>query len=451
MRASRVYIIGMAVFAILVVALQLQMPKRFVWNPTYATADIEPLGCYVFDSMMRQTMPRGYTVEHKSLAQLSREKEVRNVVVLGEEENLSDIDIKALHKLLRRGSRVLMTNSAKYYGTLADSSLAREFGFFVQVDNAFDISDVRSYIDTYHRQPFDTIFWHHGGGYPSGLFRVSRLVTGCYLVTDPDVPMDVLAHVETHESGTYAYERFFRANRAALDSIDMDTVYNDIEASEIPIDRPVAVSVREGKGELVYLCTPRLMTNYGVLDPVGGQLALRLMNRLSDRAVVRTASYATGEALERYNRAPTHYFLSHPPLRTALQVAIVGVLVFMAFHARRRQRVIPLLKPARNHSLEFVQLIGSLYFQHHDNADLLRKKFQLWAETLRHHLGIDVTEADADHDNARLIATRTGRNHTGVANLLRTLHQLGDTGWEVSDMRLMELVKEMNEIEQLLN
>lgn len=450
MKASRVYIIGMAVFALLVIVLQLQMPKRFIWRPTYAPADIEPLGAYVLDSVLRQSMPHGYTVEHKSLAQLAHEKEVRNVVMVSEEQALTDIDAKALHTLLKRGARVLMANAYEYYGSTPDSILAREFGVFVRAQGSIDFREVRSFINTNNKQPLDSIYWHGGDGYDARLFQVSRLLTGCYLFTDPDVPMDELAHVEVHENGSHTYEMFFRANRAALDSVDVDTLYDRLYDTGEPVERPVAVSIKEGKGELVYLSTPRLLTNYGVLDPEAGPLVMRLMNRLGNRAVVRTVSYATTDAQEQYSRMPTHYLLSHPPLRTALQVAIVGILIFMVLHARRRQRVIPLHKPARNNSLEFVQLIGSLYFQHHDNADLLRKKFQLWAETLRHTLGIDVTEPDADSDNARVIAHRTGRDADATFHLLHTLHTLCGDGWEVADKQLMQLVREMNDIGQLL-
>ena len=54
---------------VLMLALEYQMPRRFQWEPTFAHADRQPFGCYVFDSVLATTMPQGYAVCRKSLSQ----------------------------------------------------------------------------------------------------------------------------------------------------------------------------------------------------------------------------------------------------------------------------------------------------------------------------------------------------------------------------------------------
>lgn len=67
--------------------------------------------------------------------------------------------------------------------------------------------------------------------------------------------------------------------------------------------------------------------------------------------------------------SPFRYFLSQPPLRWALYLSMASILLFMIFTARRKQRAIPVIREPENKSLEFVELIGTLYYQKKDHAD----------------------------------------------------------------------------------
>ncbi len=55
MKSSYKFFLSMMVLFILMFLLQMQLPKKFVWNPTFYHADRQPFGCYVFDSIMRQS------------------------------------------------------------------------------------------------------------------------------------------------------------------------------------------------------------------------------------------------------------------------------------------------------------------------------------------------------------------------------------------------------------
>ena len=64
---GRKFWIFIALLAVLMLALEYQMPRHFTWKATFAHADRQPFGCYVFDSMMATTMPHGYTVCRKTV------------------------------------------------------------------------------------------------------------------------------------------------------------------------------------------------------------------------------------------------------------------------------------------------------------------------------------------------------------------------------------------------
>ena len=110
--------------------------------------------------------------------------------------------------------------------------------------------------------------------------------------------------------------------------------------------------------EIILVGTPLLFTNYGVLN--NSAYVHRLMNRLKDLPVVRTEAYMPN--YDASEESPLREFLKRPPLRWALYLVVLGIVLFMGFNARRRQRAIPVEQPPRNHQLDFIRHIGTLQY-----------------------------------------------------------------------------------------
>ena len=123
---------------------------------------------------------------------------------------------------------------------------------------------------------------------------------------------------------------------------------------------PVALSRPVGSGEIVLVTTPLLFTNYGMLDGDNAAYLFRLLSHLKGLPVVRTEAYGVGAQVE---VSPFRYFLSQRPLRWALYLTMLVLVLFMVFTARRRQRAIPVIREPANRNLEFAELIGTLYYQ----------------------------------------------------------------------------------------
>jgi hypothetical protein len=123
------------------------------------------------------------------------------------------------------------------------------------------------------------------------------------------------------------------------------------------------------------------MTNYMTLNGNGWALQGRLMDRLKANPVIRIEAYMSATAQE--ESSPFYVLLREPPLRWSFYLALLGILLFCVFTARRRQRAIPVLTKPQNRNLEFVQLVGSLYWQEHWNPGLLAKKLAYTEEMIR--------------------------------------------------------------------
>lgn len=73
----------------------------------------------------------------------------------------------------------------------------------------------------------------------------------------------------------------------------------------------------------------------------------------------------------------------YPALRWALWLSIALFVILYLFESKRKQRIIPIINPLRNSSLDFVKTISSLYFQRKDNKDLAFKMTAHWFEYIR--------------------------------------------------------------------
>ena len=141
----------------------------------------------------------------------------------------------------------------------------------------------------------------------------------------------------------------------------------------------------KGKGSLTWVCTPLVFTNFGILDANNHEYIFRLLSEMGGLPVIRTEAY--GPAVQAAEQTPLRFIISQRPLRWALYLSLLVVLLSMIFGFRRRQRVIPVVEKPQNHLLEFVQLIGTLYYQQRDCRDELlqqsNKYKKIWKKTTK--------------------------------------------------------------------
>lgn len=94
--------------------------------------------------------------------------------------------------------------------------------------------------------------------------------------------------------------------------------------------------------------------------------------------------------------SPLKYILSQPALAWAWYLLLFAGLLFLVFHSKRRQRVIPVSEPNTNTSLEFVSTIGRLYFLQNNHRRLSLQQVNLFKQFVRERYGIQVVGTDRE-------------------------------------------------------
>lgn len=236
----------------------------------------------------------------------------------------------------------------------------------------------------------------------------------------------------------------------ALAEKDMtsDINYEVFNMDSLPIYRSyhpfVAFSRAVGEGEVILVSTPLLFTNYGILDGDNATYLFRLLSQMKGLPIVRTEAYF--EEIPEQQQSPLRYFLSQRPLRWGVYLTMITLVLFMIFTARRRQRPIPVMKEPVNKGLEFTELIGTLYYQKKNYADLVCKKFIYFAEELRRSIQVDVEDDSDDNGLCHRIALKTGLEEEKMRTFFRSLRPVIRGDREISEESMKVYIDGMNEI-----
>jgi hypothetical protein len=454
MKSSRNFLFAMLVLFVLFCLLQVNLPKKFVWSPTFSHVDKQPLGCFVFDSVLTQSLPNGYHVTKKTFFQLDQEhaKEKISVLMVVDQQNLKQLDVKYLCNIARRGGKVMVVASSSFddgrnADTVVVDELERTFKVRIEDGTYFSLRGILSGLKAHDNDMYDTIYWNNRETmYAAQSYRMFYNMVGGTLFVDSVPKVKRLAYTLSTAGYDYRHDSLYVGDFTGFDTI-VDEKERIERIDTFAIKKiPVAVSVPYGKGEVIFVSSPLLFTNYGMLEGNTFVYIFRLMSYLADLPVYRTEAYVKTDAMLVAEQSPFREFIKRPPLRWALYLALLGVVLFMIFTARRRQRVIPIISKPANRSLEFIQLIGTLYYQRKDHVDLVRKKFKLFAEELRKTAGVDISDVNTDDREYLLLAEKTGMNSDRLKKVIRQIRLVLHSEGNISVEEMRSLIDAMDTI-----
>lgn len=454
MKSSRNFLFAMLVLFVLFCLLQVNLPKKFVWSPTFSHVDKQPLGCFVFDSVLTQSLPNGYHVTKKTFFQLDQEhaKEKISVLMVVDQQDLKQLDVKYLCNIARRGGKVMVVASSSFddgrnADTVVVDELERTFKVRIEDGTYFSLRGILSGLKAHDNDMYDTIYWNNRETmYAAQSYRMFYNMVGGTLFVDSVPKVKRLAYTLSTAGYDYRHDSLYVGDFTGFDTI-VDEKERIERIDTFAIKKiPTAVSVPYGKGEVIFVSSPLLFTNYGMLEGNTSVYIFRLMSYLADLPVYRTEAYVKTDAMLVAEQSPFREFIKRPPLRWALYLALLGVVLFMIFTARRRQRVIPIMSKPANRSLEFIQLIGTLYYQRKDHVDLVRKKFKLFAEELRKTAGVDISDVNTDDREYLLLAEKTGMNSDRLKKVIRQIRLVLHSEGNISVEEMRSLIDAMDTI-----
>lgn len=367
------YILYISLAAGTFLVLKLLSPKLHDWTITFSAEDKNPFGGYALNEIVRTLFP-GSDLHHsfKTLYELRDSiPDGSNVFIVSERFSPGREDVMTLLDHVQRGGSAFI--SAQYIrGALADTLGIGTY------DANFKLGNVLSRYDTSYLQ-----------------LTTASLDTSSRYAYKSDNIHNYFNHFDTARTSVVAVNQY---------------------------RMPVTIRMKWGEGNLILNSTPIIFTNICLLARDNAAFAAAQLSYLPDRPLMWTEYYQRGR---REIATPLRFILRNEPLRWAYYISIVSLLVFMIFEMKRKQRIIPVIPPLTNTTLEFVSTIGELYYQNGDHKNIAEKKINFFLEQVRSRHAIATNQLDAAF--VASLAKKTGQTEERMTALVRLIAKIKES------------------------
>ena len=193
--------------------------------------------------------------------------------------------------------------------------------------------------------------------------------------------------------------------------------YNNNEGNE----KINFIKVRFGDGYFLINTQPYAFTNYHVLKENHAAYVASVLSYIPDYKELLWDSSVKAD--KGNNSSYLRFIFSQPALAWAWRLGLLGLLIFVVFMAKRRQRIIPILKPLENTSIAFAKTIGELYYEEGEVNDIVQKKITYFLNFIRERYALDTTKIDAKFaDKLHLKSGVPKEEVNHLINLINIIH-----------------------------
>jgi hypothetical protein len=175
-------------------------------------------------------------------------------------------------------------------------------------------------------------------------------------------------------------------------------------------DSPNYIIIFSGKGRLYLHVAPRIFSNYFLLTGDNYKYFENVISYLrSDPKNIYWDEYSnnTNPGRRKDNSknnkddfSTIRVIKQHPPLLWAFWLAIAGLLFFIFFNVKRKQRIINVVKPNVNTTVTFTETIGRLYLQKKNNSHIAEKMITYFYEHIRNKYFINTAIVNEEFINS---------------------------------------------------
>ena len=384
----------MLAIVVLIVVIDAGRPKPVNWEPTYSLDHKNPLDLYVFNQQAEKLIGRDRLkrITVTPFEYLREDSSMVNMLIINQNEY--DMGDSVLLDAVARGSNLFI--SAENIISYFTDTLNVEYG---DVDETMNLQTV----DSVHL----TLAMKNWSGRP--------------LVLKP--VLNSFAFTQLDERTTSILGRELMPDSLAY---------------------PNFVRIRLGKGNVFLHNQPQVFTNYALLyrSSSADYVAHLLAYLPKDKQVVWFVKDQTSNTGRPENESSLSVIFRYPALRWAWLLFIYGLLLYILFNAKRRPRIIPVRKPLRNTTVEFVQTIGNLYYQEGSTNNMMNKKIIYFLDKIRRHYYLETTNID-DVFVERL-HSKSGKDRELINEIVRRIRDFRKLGTSIpSDLiELNDLMEE---------
>ena len=95
--------------------------------------------------------------------------------------------------------------------------------------------------------------------------------------------------------------------------------------------------------------------------------------------------------------SPLSYILSQKELKTAWYIILAALGLYLIFKSRREQKIIPIVEPEKNLTIEFTNAIASMYYESGNPSDIVRKQIDYFFYSIRKQFNVITKNTEDEH------------------------------------------------------
>jgi len=391
-RKSKSILWAFVVALVAIIIIEIVRPKPLNWNENYTVDSKIPFGCYIIseelESLYKNTAT---TVINEDPFEFLRDSSyVQNSMYLFVNTYIS-LDKRQYEKLsafVGQGNTAFI--SARRFGQVLNDSLNIE-------TYAYNYLMEKELHPSFFSKTFEkdtTKYSYKKGIYQSTFSKIDTLNS------------TVLGYYTNHG----------------------DDNENDLNFIKIPY----------GKGYFYLHTFPEAFTNYYMMN--GNEQYVANLLSFENPSEIYIDNYL--KAGRRVVRSPMRFVLNQDALKWAYYLVIIGLLLFVIFKGKREQRIIEVMEPLKNSSIEFTKTIGDLHFQHKDFGDIISKKITYFLEKVRSQYYLDTNSLDLNF--IKKLAQKSSSNIEETTQLINTIKNLKSKSFHTEEdlIQLNKLIED---------
>ena len=376
MRDLKIYISLASIVLIIYLVAQFNKPKPTDWSTTLSSNDKIPFGTYILYNRINDIFP-GAKVKtfREPVYNVIADENIENgtYIIIGDDIDIDTNDYVQLKKYIEKGNDVFIAANT------FSGELSKTLKVYTENDSA-----------SATRIGFINNQWK------DNLYDVDKYSSNGYFADFDTAKAVVLGNNQYHH---FNYIRF-----------------------------PM------GKGNLYLNANPQMFTNYSLLQDMGAAYSSIALSYVKNSKNLYWDQYYTlgREGAE----SPMRVFLQNNSLRWAFYIAIFSLLVFVLYEMKRRQRIIPIIPPLNNTTVEFAGIVGQVYYEQRNNGNIAQKKAAYFLEHIRSTYNIRTQVFDDEFITT--LSQKSGAKPELVKELADQITHVNMTS-QISDNELIDL------------
>lgn len=424
--------IGLLLLVLLVMLFSIEqmIPKPINWRTSYTSGDKIPYGAYVLYDQLDELFPESkielVNTDPMTFLKRTQEETNGNYIFINDYLQFDEVEVDYLMEFAARGNKVFIATTTGY-GPLADTlNLETSYSYYADEGDTVRVRLTnksfkdRSYVyvkgsEYKYLESYDTLNTKVLGEILP--FEPYEGFIEEIIGNDKEDTVEEEALIEPEEVEETDEEYVYEDDDYYYEEEDPDAAYLRAQNRKIP--QVNFIETKVGDGAIYYNLNPIAFTNYYMLQDGKQQYVSEVFSYLNDGPIYFD-DY--GKSGRRVVTSPMRYVLSQKTLKWAYYIATVCVLLYFFFAGKRRQRIVPVVEPLENSSVEFTKTIGQLFYQSGDINGVVDKKINYFLERLRSRYFVNTENLDAAF--IKRLAVKSGKSQNFTEDVILYINKL---------------------------